>query len=165
MSTDDDDALSWAGDEDPGARRTRDDRPARTEHRRRPDASVIGSTGATAGSHDGGSGSDSGSEADTIAGQTGSAALVILGLLGGVHLLYAVGWVVSIAPLQAVFGPPDVLGGALFGLGLAFAAASPVVWFGAAFWFTRTRPVWQRIAALVAGAIVLVPWPFVVGVR
>jgi hypothetical protein len=155
MSTDDDDALSWAGDEEPGARGTGAERPARTARRRRQDASA--SAPVRESTRD--------AEADAVDGQTGSAALVILGLLGGVHLLYAVGWVVSIAPLQAVFGPSDVLGGVLFGLGLAFAAASPVVWFVAAFWFTRSRPVWQRIAGLLAGAIVLVPWPFVVGVR
>jgi hypothetical protein len=154
MSTDDD-ALSWAGDEEPAARGTRAERPDRAPRRPRRDEPVVASTATV----------DTARDAGTVDGQTGSAALVILGLLAGVHLLYAVGWVVSIAPLQAVFGPSDVLGGALFGLGLAFAAASPVVWFGAAFWFTRSRPVWQRIAALVAGAIVLVPWPFVVGVR
>lgn len=97
--------------------------------------------------------------------QTGSVALVLLGLLGGVHLLYAVGWVLSVGALQAAYRPLDVLGGAMFSLGLVFAIAAPLVWFGASFWFTRSRPSWQRIAALVAGAVILVPWPFLVGMR
>lgn len=163
MSTDDDDALSWAGDEEPVSGGPRAERPVRTPRRLRQDEADVADEPFVA---DTPPGDGSASDADPAdGGQLGSAALVILGLLGGVHLLYTVGWVVTIAPLQAVFGPSDVLGGALFGLGLAFAAASPIIWFASAFWFTRSHPTWQRIAALVAGGVLLVPWPFVVGVR
>lgn len=155
MSTDDDEALSWAGDEVPAA------------GVRRPE-SLGASTSAVRGSAESDpAGPGSGvleDRASARASETGSVALVLLGLFGGVHLLYAVGWVLAIGPLQAAFRPVDALGTAMFSLGLVAAAASPIVWFVSVFWFTRSRPSWQRIAGLVVGAVLLVPWPFVVGV-
>lgn len=154
MSTDDDDALSWAGDESVAAPVT-SERGGRTPRRLRQDEQDAASDADDARATDD----------DALDGQTGSVALVLLGLLGGVHLLYSVGWVLAIGPLQAGYRPIDALGSAMFSLGLVFAAAAPLVWFAAAFWFTRGRFVWQRIAALVAGAVLLVPWPFVAGVQ
>jgi hypothetical protein len=157
MSADDDDALSWAGDESPEPRTVRDGRTPRRRAQEETSGAAARSDGPVSDDHVDPRAAD--------AGQLGSVALVLLGLLGGVHLLYAVGWATVLAPLQAVFGPTDVLGAAMFSLGLVFAAAAPIVWFLASFWFTRSRPVWQRIAALIAGAVLLVPWPLVVGVQ
>jgi hypothetical protein len=152
MSTDDDEALTWAGDDVPA---TVGRRSAGTTGERDPlatsDESAVPSTGHPVPAR--------------AAGETGSVALVLLGLLAGVHLLYSVGWVLTIGPLQEAFRPVDLLGTAMFSLGLVAAAASPVVWFVSAFWFTRSRSSWQRIAVLVVGAVLLVPWPFVVGLR
>lgn len=158
MSTDDDDALSWAGDESPDPRGTLAGRPSRTRGREPDD---IDSAGAGEPSDDG----RIDQEARDDKQQLGSVALVLVGLLFGVHLLYAVGWALSIEALQTAYRPLDSLGGVMFSLGLVFAIVSPLVWFVASFWFTRSRPTWTRIAAIAAGAILLVPWPFLVGMR
>ncbi|RWZ61101.1 hypothetical protein ELQ92_08625 [Labedella populi] len=155
MSTDDEDALSWAGDDVPATEVSRGTRPA-GERNHAVTAEPAEGNGA-ASRHD--------IDRGPASGETGSLVLVLLGLLGGAHLLYSVGWVLAIGPLQASFRPVDLLGTAMFSLGLVAAAASPVVWFVSVFWFTRSRPSWQRIAALVVGVLLLVPWPFVVGVR
>jgi hypothetical protein len=149
VTADDEEALSWAGDETIEPR-------------------TSAAAGIAARRVDGGPGRSGTAQAEpapseSVPGQTGSVALVLLSLLGGFHLLYVVGWVLTIAPLQAAFRPLDALGAVMFSLGLLLAAASPVVWFAATFWFTRSRPSWQRIAGLLVGAVLLVPWPFVVG--
>jgi hypothetical protein len=153
-STDDDEALTWTGDETPETVPPRSGRAGTTPRRGRPDRLEIPDDGESAavGEH-------------VERPQTGSIALVVLGLLAGAHLFYTVGWVLAIGPLDAFYGPSDVVGGVIFSIGLVLAAASPVVWAAASVWFTRSRPIWQRIAALAIGAAILVPWPFIVGVR
>ena len=42
----------------------------------------------------------------------------------------------------------------------AVAVAAPAIWFGAVMLLTRTAPRWARFAWLLAGALILVPWPF-----
>jgi hypothetical protein len=152
MISDDDEALSWAGDD---SDRTASSPPVTTHRVRsaRHGATTV-DEGESAGPGDG-----------AEAGQTSSVALVVMSLLGGFHVLYGLGWGLSIGPLQAAFRPIDLLGTTMFSLGLVFAVASPFVWLGASMWLTRSRPTWQRIAALAIGAVLLVPWPYVVGLR
>ncbi|KZE91146.1 hypothetical protein [Microbacterium sp. TNHR37B] len=86
-------------------------------------------------------------------------ALVALGVLAGVYALYTVGWIVGGMRLQnvaVVLSPPL---GALPALWLAVLA--PTLWFAGSVWFTRGRSLWQRFVWLIAGAAVLIPWPFV----
>ena len=89
--------------------------------------------------------------------QTGSVELVVLGVLGGVYLLYAVGWLI----VATTAAPPlaDPVADFMYALGRWFAVAAPALWFGAVLWLAaghrRTRVAW-----LVAGAVLLVPVPF-----
>ncbi|MDJ1113573.1 DNA polymerase III subunit gamma/tau [Microbacterium dauci] len=92
----------------------------------------------------------------------GNVALVSMGLLGGIYLLYTVGWVlggirmfdagVFLVPAYAVIPVVWVAIGAC------------AVWFGATMLLTRHAAVWVRFVWLVAGVFLLVPWPFVMGV-
>lgn len=85
--------------------------------------------------------------------------LVMLGIIGGVYLLYTIGWVVGglrLKPL-ASFLVTD----AVFLPWFALAIAAPALWFLASWVLTRGNAVWIRIAVLIAGVVLLVPWPFV----
>ena len=41
------------------------------------------------------------------------------------------------------------------------AVLAPALWFGTVFLLTRRSAGWVRVVWLVAGAILLVPWPFI----
>ena len=164
MSPDpDDDALRWEGDDDPtlapGWKVV--GKPARSDAEA--DAEVSGataeSTGTTAVDRDDATATSDQTpddEADAAA-QPGSAELVLLGVLGGVYLLYSVGWLI-----WAVSPPPDLLDPVaqfMYGLGRWMAVLAPALWFGAVLWLAaehrRARLLW-----LLAGAVLLVPVPF-----
>lgn len=95
--------------------------------------------------------------ATDAARQAGSAELVILGVLGGVYLLYAIGWLITAStPAPALADPVAQF---MYGLGRWLAVAAPALWFGAVLWLAaehrRARLIW-----LIAGAVLLVPVPF-----
>jgi hypothetical protein len=130
----DDDALTWAGDEQP----------------HRPAPVVRAASVATPGS------------------PGGALGLVVLGVLGGVAALETVGWVRSVlsTTLAATLdtGRGDALAMAAFAvnvLGRAAAVAAPILWFTLAAW--RVRAPIRRLAWLVLGALLLVPWPALLG--
>jgi hypothetical protein len=175
----DDDALSWAGDDDP----TLSAGPAAS-------GAVASGAAASASQADGaqpalapgwkvvgepGTVSD-GAQADDV--QTGdaqpgdepsavdaaaasSAALIVLGVLGGVYLLYTVGWVITAGRIPN--GSSDVVGVFMFNLGLWLAALAPALWFALSLWLTAVGSRW-RLFWLLLGVLVLLPVPFVVGV-
>ncbi|MFT4212399.1 MAG: DNA polymerase III subunit gamma/tau [Microbacterium sp.] len=89
----------------------------------------------------------------------GNVALVSLGLLGGIYLLFAVGWFISGSRLQAyaILYAIEPIG---YVVAWVLATLAPAVWFAAVLFFGRRRPVWLRILLLVLGVLVLVPWPF-----
>lgn len=91
--------------------------------------------------------------------QLSNATLVFLGIFGGVYLLYAVGWLIGGLRLQdaALF----VVTPAMFQPALVLAVLAPVVWFLTTLHLTRGRATWLRVVWLVAGALLLVPWPFI----
>lgn len=134
----DDDALRWEGDDDPTLA---------------PGWKTVGRPVPL-------EGAPAGPEEDTegdAATQPGSAELVMLGVLGGVYLLYSIGWLITASrPAPAL---PDPVAQFMYGLGRWLAVAAPALWFGAAMWLAaehrRARLIW-----LVAGAVVLVPVPF-----
>ena len=173
----DDDALSWGGDDDP----TLDTGPAKpasssASRDREPDAAVPLADGFTAV----GKGADrvvAQSEADAAehpaaSGETsssmGNAALIGIGVLGGIYLLYVIGWIVGGLRLQGSAGflvdangnasPAWTIGNAV---ALGLAALAPVVWFALVYALTRRSRSWLRWALLALGVILLVPWPFV----
>jgi len=88
----------------------------------------------------------------------GSGALIGTGVFGGVYLLYTVAWLVS-ASVLTITGTGVV--GILSEVMRVLAITAPAVWFAATLWLgqhsrTRTRFTW-----LLVGALVLIPWPFI----
>ena len=41
------------------------------------------------------------------------------------------------------------------------AVATPAIWFFVTSWLTARSRTWVRLVLLIAGAALLVPWPFV----
>lgn len=90
--------------------------------------------------------------------------LVTYGILGGVHLIYLAGWVIALQRLNALSVPSaDALTEIMLQLGEALAIVSPVAWFAAAFMLTKGRRPIVRLLWLLAGLVVVAPWPFVLG--
>ena len=151
----DDEALRWEGDDDPtlapgwkavgnpvelhGAEATPEERPTQGF----PATSAVASDETTG-------------ETDAPA-QTGSVELVVLGVLGGVYLLYSVAWLI----VATTAAPPlaDPVADFMYALGRWFGVAAPALWFGAVLWLAAGHRR-ARIAWLVAGAVLLIPVPF-----
>ena len=164
----DDDALRWEGDDDPtlapGWKRVgaaADGSAAPAGSTSDPGDAHVADSAAT--------GEREEADRDTTEGtaeradasrQTGSVELVVLGVLGGVYLLYTIGWLLT--AIRAT--PPgfSVLGAVMYELGLWFAVAAPLLGFGLV--FLRVRRATLRLVWLAVGAVVLVPLAFVVGV-
>lgn len=89
----------------------------------------------------------------------GNATLIALGILGGVYLLFAIGWAIGGLRLQgrAAYLVTDIMFQGSFWL----AVLSPLLWFATVFLLTAGSRAWVRIVWLVAGAALLLPWPFV----
>ena len=176
MSRRDDDALSWDGDDDPtldiGAPAPADESsgeapglpegwtplgrgsesvthggPATPPRPPLPDAAAEASPARTA---------DTGT-ADEPEG-LGTAALVAIGVVGGVYLLFAVGWLIGGLRLQGRY--PVLQADAMYQGALWLAAAAPLIWFATTIFATRKTRAWARWAWLIAGVVLLVPWPF-----
>jgi hypothetical protein len=98
----------------------------------------------------------------------GNAALITLGILGGVYALWTIGWIVGGLRVHGVAGflvssdgsaSPLWTAGNLVAVWLAVLA--PAIWFGTVVWLTRGGRAWLRLLFLIVGAILLVPWPFI----
>ncbi|MGK9146697.1 DNA polymerase III subunit gamma/tau [Plantibacter flavus] len=95
--------------------------------------------------------------------QMSSTMLITLGIFGGVFLLYSVGWLISaFRPDAAV--PSDTVGEFMFNLGQGLAVAAGPVWMAATIWLTRDSKPSVRIAMLALGVVLVLPWPFLRGV-
>jgi hypothetical protein len=173
----DDDPLAWGGDDDPTLEVG--SKPAATEPAAEPAAQpeatepdIVETTDAeTKALADGftavGKGSDEVGRipADgsvSMPGERepmGNATLITLGILGGVYLIYAIGWVIGGLRLQgrAEYLVTDVMYQGSFWL----AVLAPLLWFGTVFLLTRHTKPWVRFAWLIAGVALLLPWPFV----
>ena len=163
MTTDPDDALRWEGDEpDAPDAPAQQERPtvapsAATHDEPEPEhaaASVAeGSVPVEAAA------TPAGAEDDAAPEGIGNVALVFYGIIGGVYLLFAVGWIVGgfrLRPRASL-----LLGDWTYFPWMWLAALAPVLWFAAAWVLTRGVATWIRIVALIGGAVLLVPWPFV----
>jgi hypothetical protein len=88
----------------------------------------------------------------------GTAALVSIGVLGGVYLLFAIGWLVGGLRLQGryqVLVTDSMYQGALW-----LATAAPLIWFATTLFATRKSRAWVRWLWLAFGVLLLIPWPF-----
>lgn len=158
MVSRDDDALSWDGDDDPtlapqvAPRRAAS--PSESELRTAPASRPSAETDAASASV----------ADDADPALMSNVALVTLGVFGGIYLLLAVGWFIGGSRLQSTINVLQLLGQgpnpAAHIAAWILAIAAPAVWFATALVLTRSRPIWLRITALVVGAVVLLPWPF-----
>lgn len=85
--------------------------------------------------------------------------LVVVGILAGVYLLYAIGWGIHAftAPARAAGVFPVIM----YQLGEFFSIASPFLW-AIAVWLLTKKAGW-RLLCLFVGVLLLAPWPFVLG--
>ncbi len=153
---DDEDAFRWEGDDSP----TRPPRPERTDASLPSGWQAVGKGSGAAVTEPESAGDVATDEAEPPA-SLGNVALVSLGLLGGIYLLYTVGWILAASRLSAATSfwlEPASVVPALF-----VAAAAPGLWFGGTFLLTRSAATWVRFVWLVVGVFLLVPWPFVIG--
>ena len=158
-SSRDDDALSWAGDSDPTLSTSGAPEEAL------PDGWTV--PGRTPGLRGDAPQRDSADDdarhapGNEVPKTASSIALVGIGILAGIYLLYTIGWFIGVTRV----GNPlvDPVGRAMFGLGGWLAIAAPVVWFATTFWLTVDRPR-LRFTWLLAGAILLAPLPLIIGV-
>ena len=175
---DDDDALGWAGDDDPTLQTRSEDADARESSRTPvepdPGASAPASTPASppasepvyAALPDGWSvkGPTAAIEADAAArgaerSPMSSFTLISLGVFGGIYLLFTIGWFIGVSRIDNPLG--DALANFMFSLGTWLAVAAPVAWFAVALWLTPTRPR-GRILWLLLGVVLLAPLPLLV---
>jgi hypothetical protein len=89
----------------------------------------------------------------------GNALLITIGVVGGIFLLYTIGWIVGGLRLE---GTAQFLVSPLaYKFGFWLAVAAPVAWFATVFLLTRGSRAWVRIVWLLAGVALLIPWPFI----
>lgn len=96
---------------------------------------------------------------DDVAEAANPVFLVVMGILAGVYLLYAAGWGIHAftTPARAVGVFPVIM----YQLGEFFSIASPFLW-AVAVWLLTTKVGW-RLLWLFVGVLLLLPWPFVLG--
>ncbi len=136
------DALEWAGDE-----------PAAPQKPSLPEGWEAVGKGSERVVHEAKHGSRKGGDASPM----GSAELLIVGVLVGVYLLYTIGWVIVGVRLHEL----QLLSGASYWFAVVCGVAAPALWFAAAWLLTRRAKSWVRLAALLGGIVLLIPWPFV----
>ncbi|MDY7528291.1 MULTISPECIES: DNA polymerase III subunit gamma/tau [Cryobacterium] len=166
----DDDALGWAGDDDPTLQTRSEDADARENSRTPVESDPVASAPASAPVYaalpDGWSvkGPTAAIEADAAARNSerspmSSFTLISLGVFGGIYLLFTIGWFIGVSRIDNPLG--DALASFMFSLGTWLAVAAPVAWFAVTLWLTPTRPR-GRILWLLLGVVLLAPLPLLV---
>jgi len=159
MSTHDEEALQWAGDNDERLSASSSSQASR----RRGGASGISDEGIVASPQasvntDGGEGDEDGGGVERAG--LSSFALLAFGVLGGIYLLFSVAWLITVLRNPEQFEDP--LGNVMFVSGLWMALAAPAAWFGAVLYLGRAKAAWVRLLFLLIGVAIMIPWPFIV---
>ena len=156
MNSDSDDALNWDGDDDASLARSA---PVKREKIAAESPAPVVADRVEGPSQDAAPlGHDRPEEEDESA-PLSTAMLLITGVVGGVYLLYSIGWVVGglrLKPLANFFVADE-----MFVPWFVLAVAAPALWFLATWVLTRGRASWVRASLLLLGIVLLVPWPFV----
>lgn len=163
MTSDSDDALSWDGDEG-ASRQQRPQKDAAPKastptDRASDDATLPGGWNAvgrgseTVGRH------EAEAEDQDERSPLSTAMLLTLGIVGGIYLLYSIGWVVGGLRLKPLANL--IVADAMYVPWFVLAVAAPALWFLAVWVLTRAKAAWIRIGLLLLGVVLLVPWPFV----
>lgn len=92
---------------------------------------------------------------------TSSTMLVVYGIFGGAYLLYVVGWVIAVQ--RDTYTQASMFAEIMYQFGEFLAIASPAVWFGAVLLLTRDSRAVARVSWLLAGLLLVAPWPFILG--
>jgi hypothetical protein len=153
----DDEALTWAGGRDPSHYETPEAKPPKPPKPGKTPRAKPKSTDVTVDT-------DGAADADDEAEQapvTSSAALISFGILGGIYLLYTVGWFVSWQRLP--YAGSDQLELTAFRIQQVLAILAPPLWFVLTLLFTRDRKPAVRLIWLLIGALLLIPWSFTFG--
>ena len=90
-----------------------------------------------------------------------SSSLVVHGVLGGVFLLWAAGWIVAVGDFTNPF--TDAISSVMWNLGELFAVVAPLAWFVAVIVLVPVDRTARRLGLMVLGALVVAPWPLVIG--
>ncbi|KQM25523.1 hypothetical protein ASL10_08190 [Frigoribacterium sp. Leaf8] len=90
-----------------------------------------------------------------------SASLVVHGVLGGVFLLWAAGWIVAVGDFTNPF--TDAISSLMWNLGELFAVVAPIAWFVAVIVLVPVDRTGRRLAWMALGALLVAPWPLVTG--
>jgi hypothetical protein len=170
----DDEALSWGGDVDPThveagvvapkpprASRSRKARVDAADEPSSPDEAPLAGTPETSDERDTEDDADTEDDTDDAHQPLSSVALIAFGILAGAYLLYTVGWFVGVQ--RSVYLQTAVLDSIALAVRNVLSVAAPALWYGATLWLTRHRAVPVRLLWLLVGAVVLIPWPFVMG--
>lgn len=87
-------------------------------------------------------------------GPIGSGALIGFGVFGGIYLLYTVAWLVSASAMSGVSGIASEIM-------RVFAIMAPALWFVVTLWVGQRAANRTKFLWLIVGALVLIPWPFI----
>jgi len=152
MARPDDDALSWDGDDDP----TLDTGAPASVVKPTPDTATQPTADAATTEP---ATSEAVPPAEGERAPMSNAMLITIGVLAGFYAIFTIGWVIGGLRLRdaAHYAVADVA----FQGPLWLAVLAPALWFSAVYLLTRHTESWVRLLWLVAGAILLVPWPFV----
>lgn len=164
---DDDAALRWDDVDDPsyldpGAA---DDVPGDTGPEQ---AEAAAAGGAGSASHDGDGGGDRGDAATDASADPAASDLPAPGLrlltaaFAVVFVLWSVGWIISVG-LVPISGPTLVIE-VLYQFSEFLAIVASALWFAATVALTPQNRLAPRLGWFALGALVLLPWPLVLGV-
>ncbi|MBP2437817.1 DNA polymerase III subunit gamma/tau [Microbacterium amylolyticum] len=156
MSTSDEDALSWGGDDDPTLAVTSESDA---------DVAVTAAESSADTSEQAVEEVVSDEPEEDVSRGPGNVELVTYGVLGGIYAMWVVGWVLGVNRVRDwILAQPMSSPDAMFQASAILAPAAPVMWFVATLLLTRGGPAWQKILWLGVGVIALIPWPFIPGV-
>lgn len=160
MISDSDDALNWDGDEGaaPTAPAPKASGPKASAPTDRPSSDPALPDGWNAV----GKGSEVVERVESDGSERASlstAMLLTVGIVGGIYLLFSIGWVVGGLRLKPLANL--IVADAMYVPWFVLAVAAPALWFLAVWVLTRAKAAWIRIGLLLLGVVLLVPWPFV----
>ncbi|HUG49900.1 MAG TPA: hypothetical protein VLZ78_02780 [Terrimesophilobacter sp.] len=90
----------------------------------------------------------------------GSLLLIGYGVFAGLYLLYTLGWFAAV--LRNTLTLAGLIPEIMYQFGEFLAIAAPGLWLGTTLVLTRGRRPLVRVLWLLAGIVVLVPWPMLV---
>lgn len=90
------------------------------------------------------------------------AVVAATGVFGGVYLMYVIGWLIGVAQLP--LSGRDLLQEITYQFAEFLAIVSPIFWLVTTLVLTRDGSTVRRFGWLALGTLVLVPWPFLLGV-